>query len=340
MAFYAQKGIQETEVREIEILFPFAERDRNFLASYQVWCGGSITCEGDGELVKRAEPLKATQNEGGYWNVRKEAGDTLVSNGMACRPFDWNGTHFEAGDHVPCSGSKEERLYPHCRVCKLHSLVKVMMADPDLFRVGYYRVSTKSGNNYDAFDTMFDMMPPNVQGIRFKLRLVQEPTSYKGDDNKRHATKAWFLYIEPNKGDMHKIFARNAERQLGQGTVEAPAQIKERAGTLDFNGDDGEYNEIAEPPADKPQAAPLPPESKPIPEKPAFENWQPGQWTTFCKAIADLMDCFESKAYVWALLVDMHGDPPEVNYEEAWTTCLAHYIAPGGQEPPPEELAF
>lgn len=341
MAFYAQKGIQETEVRRIEILFPFAERDRNFIANYQVWAGDSIVCEGDGELVQRAEPLRASQNDKGYWNVHKDSGDTLVSDGMACRAFDWNGTHFDEGDHVPCSGSGRTRLYPQCELCKLHSLVKVMMADPELFRVGYYRISTRSKNNYDAFRTMFRMMPENVQGIRFTLRMAKEKTKYMGKDGKKHSTEKWFLYLEPYPEDMLELYRRQAARQLGRGVVvEEPAQIPGQSGALDFNGDDGEYDEIAEPPADELQATPPPAESKPAPEKPAFENWQPGQWTTFCKAIADLMDCFESKAYVWALLVDMHGDPPEVNYEEAWTTCLAHYIAPGGQEPPPEELAF
>lgn len=336
LAFYAAQGIEEKDVRELDILFPFAERDKNFIANYQVWAGGDCVCQGDGEYVNHAIPTK-THKDGRGWHVKKDDGETLVTNGIACRPFEWNGTSFAEGDHVPCGGSGEEKLYPHCNMCKLNSMLKVMMSDPELFRVGYYRISTGSGRNYDHLDTMFDILPENVQGIYFKLRLVEEATKYTTDDGKSHKTMKWFLHLEPDPTYVRDLYAQRAARQIGRGVVvDEPAQIPEQSGALDFNGDDGEYDEIAEPPMDEPQATPppLPPGPKPLPIRPAFGNWQPGQWTSFCKAVADAMDCFETKAHVWSLLIDMHGNPPDVNYDQAWTTCLDHCRAPGGQEPP------
>lgn len=376
LAFYAAQGIEEKDVRELDVLFPFAERDKNFVASYQVWAGGDCVCQGDGEYVGHAIPTKTHKDDRG-WHVKKADGETLVANGTACRSFEWNGTNFAEGDHVPCGGSGEEKLYPHCNLCKLNSMLKVMMSDPELFRVGYYRISTGSGRNYDHLDTMFDILPENVQGIYFKLRLVEEQTRYTDDDGKSHKTMKWFLHLEPDPDYVRDLYAHRAARQVGRGViVEEPAQIEAQAGVLNFNsgGDHGDgiewyedndgnlvpYNldgvelcddghgglvpctEVAEPPTDEPQATPppSPSEPRPLPIRPAFENWQPGQWTTFCKTIADLMDCFETKADVWALLLDMHGNPPEVNYDQAWNTCLDHCTAPMVHEPPQEQLAF
>lgn len=224
-AFFAAKGIAETEIRELDVLFPFADRDKNFIASYQVWAGGDIVCEGDGEYVSQARPLVATQGNDKRWRIKKGAGETLVNNGLACRSFDWNGTHFDEGDHVLCSGSSEDRLYPHCNLCKLNSMLKVMMADPSLIRVGYYRIATGSGRNYDHLDTMFDLLPPSVQGIVCKLKLVEEQTRYT-DETGEHKTTKWFLHLEPDPSYIRDWFAMRAAQQIGQGIVTETPQIE------------------------------------------------------------------------------------------------------------------
>jgi hypothetical protein len=241
LAWYEGQGIDEKDVRELDILFPFADRDKNFIAAYQVWAGGDIVCEGDGEYVSQAIPTKVSQNANGYWSVKKADGETLVNRGIACRAFDWNGAHFEEGDHVPCGGSGD-KLYPHCELCKLNSMLKVMMSSPDLFRVGYYRITTGSGRNYDHLDTMFSQfLPENVQGIYFKLRLVEEETRYTDKDGKDRRVNKWFLHLEPDPDYVRDLFKQRAARQIGQGTVvEEVPQLE--SGVIDFDQDNGEYD--------------------------------------------------------------------------------------------------
>lgn len=331
LEFYASQGIDEKDIREIDIMFPFPERDKNFIANYQVWGGGKdILCEGDGEFVTQARPLKAYQDDKKRWKVKKEPGETLVNNGIACRSFDWNGTHFDEGDHVMCSGSGDERLYPHCNLCKLNSMLKVMMSDPDLFRMGYYRISTGSGRNYDSLDTMFDLLPQNVQGIYFQLRLVEEATKYTDENGQERNTTKWFLRLEPDPKYMRDLFKQRAARQIGQGVIEEMPQLE--AGEIDFdNGDQDEYDtvvidgETGEITKEAPVESP-PPDSEDQ-EPPDFSEWKPGKWTSFCTLAAKQFDCFESGNYVWALITNMHGNPPDVTYEEAWTTAATHQEA-------------
>lgn len=242
LEFYATQGIDEKDIQELDIMFPFADRDQNFIANYQVWAGGDIVCEGDGEFVNQAIPMKVNQDDRKRWHVKKGDGETLVNNGIACRAFKWNGTDFAEGDHVPCGGSGE-MLYPHCNLCKLNSMLKVMMSDPALFRMGYYRISTGSGRNYDHLDTMFSQfLPENVQGIYFKLRLVEEETRYTDKDGKDRRVKKWFLHLEPDPAYIRDLFKQRAGRQLGQGIVEDAPQLE--SGEIDFdNGDEDEYDE-------------------------------------------------------------------------------------------------
>jgi hypothetical protein len=283
LAFYESQGIKAEDIRELNIMFPFPNRDSNFISNYQVWSGGSIVCEGDGEFVTHARPLNAYQDDKGYWRIKKEPGQTLVNNGIACRAFDWNGSHFDEGDHVACSGDKKkDRLYPHCNLCKLNSMLKVMMADPEIFRLGYYRISTGSGRNYDHLDTMFSQfLPENVQGFIFQLRMVEEATEYE-ENGQTHKVMKWFLHLEPDPIDMRELFRRRAARQLGQGVVEEAPQLE--AGVIDFDRDNGEYDEtvidfetgevIEEPQAEK----------EPITREHAKEYWY---WATQDAALSE-----------------------------------------------------
>lgn len=323
LAFYRDKGIDETDVREIDIMFPFADRDQNFIASYQVWAGGDCVCQGDGELVDHAIPTKAYQ-DGRGWHVKKADGETLVANGMACRPFGWNGTDFAEGDHVPCGGSGEEKLYPHCNLCKLNSMLKVMMSDPELFRMGYYRISTGSGRNYDHLDTMFDMLPENVQGIYFQLRLAEEATQYKDKDGKTRKTTKWFLHLEPNPKYMRDLYARRAASQIGQGAavdapqLEAGAELPKDLHGIpngDWYDDSNEDGALAF--DDVPFNADPEPEPPKVPVE--FKNW------THLKDVAVERLGYSDVAQVEAVLRQIfNGNSQGMMLPGAWTELVAH----------------
>jgi len=82
---YARQGIEE--VRELDVLLPFPDIERNFDAWYQVWAGGVLVCQGDGEYVQYATPFTCNVDNRGT-HVYNAPGDTLVSNGVAQIAFD------------------------------------------------------------------------------------------------------------------------------------------------------------------------------------------------------------------------------------------------------------
>jgi hypothetical protein len=184
--------------KEIDVLFPFPDVQRNFDAHYCVWAGGVLVCKGDGEQVLAANPFRVEEKNGrvGVYNA---PGDTLVDNGVALKAFSWNGSHFEAGETVPCPGAKQG-LYPHCAACSPSSMLKVMLAHQDLIRFGYYQISTGSGRNYDTLlGTMEEIckLAGRVNGIPFKLRIVEEATLFQDAAGQRKQTKRFFLQLEP-----------------------------------------------------------------------------------------------------------------------------------------------
>lgn len=213
--------------RELDVLLPFPDIERNFDAWYQVWAGGVLVCQGDGEYVQYATPHRVQVKErkrggevvGHTTHVYNDKGDTLVSNGVAQAAFDWNGEHFEAGEIVPCPGAAKD-LYPHCAACRLGCLLKVMMADPTLFRMGYYQISTGSKRNYDTIMGTLEMFPADrVNSIPFKLRLVEEQVTYN-DNGERKKGKKWFLQLEPDPTITRKLYSKAAER-----LIEEPASV-------------------------------------------------------------------------------------------------------------------
>jgi len=212
--FYHNRGVGK--VRELDVLLPFPDIERNFPTWYQVWAGGVLVCQGDGQYVHYAAPFTVSiSGKKKRTSVRNAPGDTLVSDGVAQVAFDWNGTHFDAGDHVPCPGAKQD-AYPHCRACKLSSLLKVMMADPELFRFGYYQISTGSGRNYDTIMGTLEQMPADrLNGFPFKLRLVEEPTSYVDENGTRKKSTKWFLQLEPDPEITRQLYVRQTSRMLG-----------------------------------------------------------------------------------------------------------------------------
>lgn len=205
-AYYAERGIEK--VRELDVLLPFPDIERNFTAYYQVWAGGVLVCQGDGEYVQYATPFTTSIDDKKRTHVKNAPGDTLVSNGVALTGFTWNGTQFVEGEIVPCPGAAKD-AYPHCQACRLSAMLKVMMADPELFRFGYYQISTGSGRNYDTIMGTLEAMPADrLSGIPFKLRMVEGQTTYKDTDGKRKKTTKWFLQLEPDPAITRELYAR------------------------------------------------------------------------------------------------------------------------------------
>jgi hypothetical protein len=211
-AFYHDQGIDE--VRELDVRLPFKDIESNFPSFYQVWAGGVMVCQGDGEYIQYATPHTVKVDAKGT-HVRNAPGDTLVSNGVAQKNFSWNGTQFAQGEIVPCPG-KAGGLYPHCAACRLSCLLKVMMADPDLFRMGYYQIATGSTRNHDTIMGTLETMPTNnVNKMPFKLRLVEEATTYQDQKTgMRKKGKRFFLQLEPDPTITRRLYARATEHML------------------------------------------------------------------------------------------------------------------------------
>ena len=228
--FYAAQDIEK--VRELNVRLPFRELERNFDAWYQVWANGVLVCQGDGEYVQYATPtrveVKKTKGGEDRTHVYNANGATLVSNGVAQVAFDWGGTHLEPGEIVPCPGGAAN-LYPQCAACKLGALLKVMMADPDLFRFGYYQISTGSKRNYDTIMGTLELMPPGqVNAVPFKLRLVEEQITFQ-EGGKRKKTTKWFLQLEPDPAITRQIYQQRTAALLGA-PRQAPPEIPASAG--------------------------------------------------------------------------------------------------------------
>lgn len=221
------------EPRELDVILPFPDIERNFDASYTVWAGGVLVCKGDGEFVDLATPYevkKRKRNNKTYTTFSSAPGDTLVVNGEAQVAFNWNGEEFQPGDHVPCPGADAD-LYPHCQACKVSAILKVMMARPDLFRLGYYQIATGSGRNYDTILGTLELIHSQagrVNGIPFKLRLVEEPTTYFEANGQRRQTNKWFLQLEPDPDFTRKLYRQQAAQILEAGApvprLAAPAE--------------------------------------------------------------------------------------------------------------------
>lgn len=244
-AFYADQGIEE--VRELDVLLPFKDIDSNFTAFYQVWAGGVLVCKGDGEYVQYATPFTVTHDKKGT-HVYNAPGDTRVNDGVAQVDFDWNGEHFAAGDFVPCPGKRRD-FYPHCKACRLNCILKVSMADENLFRFGYYQISTQGQRNHDTIMGTLEMMPTNrVNGIPFKLRMIQAQTTFQDTDGQRKKTKRWFLQLEPDPTITRQLYRRAVSQMIG-----APQEQETLPELVDgIDWDEDVYD--ADPPAPPPFA--------------------------------------------------------------------------------------
>ena len=224
------------DCHEMDVILPFPDITRNFDAFYQIWAGGTLVCKGDGDCVKYAAPFTVKEKDTGGVSVYRAKGDTLVSDGVAQVAFSWNGERFEPGEIVTCPGAAQG-LYPHCAACKLSGVLKIMIADPIIFRFGYYQIATGSGRNYDSILGTLELISANgqrpVNGFPFKLRLVKEATTYT-ENGERKATEKWFLKLEPDPTLTRKLYQAQAQATFGTIAAitandagdEAPAQIE------------------------------------------------------------------------------------------------------------------
>ena len=318
--------IYGNEPRELDVMLPFPDIGRNFDAYYQVWASGVLLCQGDGEYVQYAAPVNVIKDKGKE-RLRAGEGETLVNNGTACVPFDWNGDHFETGETVPCPGA-DANLYPHCQFCKLSALLKVMMARPELFRMGYYQIVTGSGRNYDTIMGTLEAMPADkLSGIPFKLRLVKEATTYT-EKGKRHATEKWFIQLEPDPEYTRELYARAAARQIGQGDPEPPpAQLVDSTEEYTVEGvyENGNPETIIgedEPPFDI--------------ENPTFENWD--DFRAKCVKYLKFDDDAQARV-AFGLLYPANVKRPSML--DAWSAMYEYQDSKGVfTEPPADELEF
>ena len=118
------------------------------------------------------------------------------------------------------------------------------MADPRLFRLGYYQIATGSGRNYDTILGTLELISDQagkVNGIPFKLRMVKEHTTYV-DDGKRKKTEKWFLQLEPDPTFTRKLYSRTASGILAlpSAAVDASSDIP------DAEFSDAEFSEVEE----------------------------------------------------------------------------------------------
>ncbi len=213
-------------VREIDVLLPFPDVGRNYDAWYEVWAGGVLVCKGDGEIVEQASPFTVRQNRNGRTTVHRGKGGTLVNRGVAQRAFSWNGVEFSEGDVVECPGAKADK-YPHCAACRLSGILKVMMAKEELFRFGYYQLSTGSGRNYDSILGTLETIwgsSGSLQGIPFVLRLVEESTTYN-DKGERKSTRKWFVKLEPESEFMRELYRQQMASMLAPPPQAAPVAL-------------------------------------------------------------------------------------------------------------------
>lgn len=205
------------KLRELQVLLPFPDVERNFDGFYTVWAGGILVCKGDGDRVLYASAFE-TKRKGEKVTVHRGTAETHVTDGVAQAGFAWNGEEFRVGDIVPCSG-QSRNLYPHCTACRRSSLLKVMMADESLFRLGYYQIATGGGANYDSILGTLEIVSGGgrqpVNGIPFVLRMVQRETTYIDDNNVRRKTEKWFLELEPDPTFTRALLQNRAAQAAG-----------------------------------------------------------------------------------------------------------------------------
>lgn len=240
-AYFAERGI--TKPRELDVILPFPTLAENYDAHYQVWTSGVLVCQGDGERVLYASPMRVTQDAKGV-HVYNAPGATLVANGVAQCAFSWGDEEFAPGQIIECPGNVgPERGWPHCAACRMSGILKVTPYADELFEFGYYQITTGSWRNHMTIMGTLGSLPPVVfeKKLPFTLRMVQEQTVYQDDKGKRHATERWFLHLMPHPDLLKALFARQAN-ELGSGV---PRAVPSLAASVEYE---------AEPPAPPPYA--------------------------------------------------------------------------------------
>lgn len=211
--YYAEQG---DEVRRIDVILPYPDINRNFQTSYQVWAGGILLCEGDGEFIDYAGGFK-THLDGDKVRVRNAPGGAKIMNGVSVQDFNWGNEHFQRGSlDTPCSGRSQD-LYDHCKLCKLSCTLRVMMSDPQLFRFGYYEMHTGGNRNYETILGTLEAIPgDDLRKFLYTLRMVKGMTSYEDKNGQRHQKEMSFVELEPEKQMARELYGRHIAQELDQ----------------------------------------------------------------------------------------------------------------------------
>lgn len=259
-AYFQERGIDKP--RELDVILPFPTLADNYDANYQVWANRVLLCQGDGERILYASPMRTTQDDKGA-HVYNEPGPTLIANGVAQTDFTWGDEQIVMGQIVECPGSADVGGWPHCAACKMSAILKVTPYADELFEFGYYQISTGSWRNHQTIMGTLESLPPIVfeKKLPFTLRLVQEQTVYTDKNGKRQATERWFLHLMPHPDLLRALFARQAH-ELASGE---PVQVARLPAQVDYE---------AEPPSPPPYA-----EIQPATEDAEWED-APGEWPT------------------------------------------------------------
>jgi len=187
----------------LDITFPFPDTEKSLSGNYMVWAGGIPVCKGDGETVTEAWPLSAQLVGKGNkerMQVKGAPGTPLVRDGVAVRPFNWNGVDFNRGDVVPCPGGGAG-LYDHCEACRANVELRFAPADEEIYKFGYYLLRTNSGSNYDQMQELIEMVmeafgPEAFPLIKFRLELIEKDSShFDKNTQKRRKVSHYFLQL-------------------------------------------------------------------------------------------------------------------------------------------------
>lgn len=259
----------ESEPTELPVRFPYVDFDRNIEAFHRCWVTGLCVCKGDGDVVHGALPFKTRTDDKGRVHVYRDAGDPLVDAGVALRDFTWNGKQFHKGDTVPCPGSENPALYPHCECCAPSIVLKVMIDHEEAIRFGYYQVSTRSLRNYLHFVDVMDEITEHgrvevpMNAVPFLLRIAPATTTYQDEKKVWQTTEKYFLQLEVRQRTMRTLQA-GRERRL-EAMLTGAASPRARGEDLDAPRLPGgpalapvPEPEAEEPPESPPWAHPLP----------------------------------------------------------------------------------
>jgi len=193
------------EPQEMGILLPFDDMDRVFRAFHELYTGGTLLCQGDGQRVQ--------------YMRHPNTGNLLVRGGFAVCDFETTGRSFCRGEEVPCPGMNHD-LYSICQQCKPHGYLMAIV--PEVRRFGYYEFTTTSF--YDILNltanlkAIMQLNRGRLTGVPLVIRRVPTMIPTPGSNGKRVRREKWLLHIEAAPGWVEQLQNKwEALREPGNG---------------------------------------------------------------------------------------------------------------------------